>query len=66
MRFALVFGVQLLYVVCAAGLAVYSLHALWLVWQVRKAVYRPARSSRSGLRSPCSCPFLTNDMWRPD
>lgn len=41
MRFALVFGVQLLYGVCAAGLAVYSLHALWLVWQVRKAVSLP-------------------------
>lgn len=31
-----VFGLQFLYVVCAAGLAVYSLHALWLVWQVRR------------------------------
>ncbi|WP_298981087.1 glycosyltransferase [Caldilinea sp.] len=29
----IVFGLEFLYLVCAAGLAVYSLHALWLVWQ---------------------------------
>jgi cellulose synthase/poly-beta-1,6-N-acetylglucosamine synthase-like glycosyltransferase len=36
MQEIIVFGLQLLYGLCAAGLALYSLHALWLVWQLRK------------------------------
>ena len=37
MQQIVVFGLQLIYVLCAIGLAIYSLHALWLVWQVRRA-----------------------------
>jgi cellulose synthase/poly-beta-1,6-N-acetylglucosamine synthase-like glycosyltransferase len=37
MQQIIVFALQLLYGLCAAGLALYSLHALWLVWQVRRS-----------------------------
>lgn len=36
MQESLLLGLQLLYGVCAVGLALYSLHAAWLVWQVRR------------------------------
>jgi len=32
---------QILYTLCTAGLAVYSLNALWLVWQARRARPQP-------------------------
>ena len=31
-----VFVLQVLYGLCALGLAIYSLHAIWLVWQMRR------------------------------
>ncbi len=37
MQQIIIFSFQLVYVFCAVGLAIYSLHALWLVWQVRRA-----------------------------
>ncbi len=32
-----VFVLQAIYLICALGLALYSLHAAWLVWQIRRA-----------------------------
>jgi cellulose synthase/poly-beta-1,6-N-acetylglucosamine synthase-like glycosyltransferase len=36
MQELIVFTLQFLYALCALGLAIYSLHAVWLVWQVRR------------------------------
>src|SRR5690606_17215537 len=38
-----VFVLQVIYITCALGLALYSLHAAWLVWQMRRA--RPDMSA---------------------
>ncbi len=49
----IVLALQLLYGLCAAGLAIYSLHALWLVWQLRRI------EPESGPSAPTSWPAVT-------
>lgn len=36
-----ILGLQFLYLVCAVGLTIYSLHAFWFVWQVRRLSPQP-------------------------
>ncbi len=42
MQELIVLTLQFLYGLCALGLAVYSVHAAWLVWQVRKTPPQPS------------------------
>lgn len=53
MVYMVVLGLQFLYLVCAVGLALYSLHALWLVWQVRRL------SPKAPPPSPATWPNVT-------
>jgi hypothetical protein len=61
----LVLILQILYTLCTVGLAVYSLNALWLVWQRAAPVPNRRRLHLPrGLPSPCNCRSTTNAMWR--
>lgn len=54
---SVVFILQALYGLCAVGLAIYSLHAVWLVWQVRRAA--PAATRTAPAIWPAVWPTVT-------
>jgi cellulose synthase/poly-beta-1,6-N-acetylglucosamine synthase-like glycosyltransferase len=54
---SVVFILQALYGLCAVGLAIYSLHAVWLVWQVRRAA--PATTRTAPAIWPAVWPTVT-------